>query len=286
MKKNINKSIIFEIKNIVLITFGSALLALGINAFLLPAQIVTGGTPGISIIIHYLTDTTVSWAMMMINIPLIIAGSKFVTLSFAIRTIYSVSITSLFIAIYPRLYVFPEISDMLLSTLYGGGSIGVGIGLILKGQASAGGTTIIAKIVSNLSSIKPAQTILVLDVIIIITIAIIYRDFELALWSLLSIYVTTKTIDKILSGSVSEKVVHIISEHPQEIGRKISEELKRKGTILTGQGLKEDGLKKVLLVVIGSREIEKLKIIVNLVDKNALVIEMEASEIMGSSLLN
>ena len=80
--------------------------------------------------------------------------------------------------------------------------------------------------------------------------------------------------------------MHIISEHTQEIGRKISEELKRKGTILTGQDLKEDGLKKVLLVVIGSREIEKLKIIVNLVDKNALVIEMEASEIMGSSLLN
>ncbi|WP_426357538.1 YitT family protein [Pseudocolwellia sp. HL-MZ19] len=285
MTEFIKNSILIEIKNILLITLGSALLAFGISTFLLPAQLATGGTPGISIIIHYLTNMNVSLAMLMINIPLIIAGSKFVAPSFAIRTIYSVSITSLFIAIYPYLYVFPKISDMLLSALYGGGCIGVGVGLILKGQASAGGTTIIAKIISNFSSIKPAQIILVLDVIIIITIAIIYRDFELALWSLMSIYVTTKTIDKILSGSVSEKVVHIVSEHTKEIGYKISEELKRKGTILTGQSLQKERAKKVLFVVIGSREVEKLKIIVHQIDEHALVIEMEASEIMGSSLL-
>lgn len=278
------KSIKVEIKNIVLITFGSALLALGISAFLLPAQIVTGGTPGISIIIHYLTGISVSWTMLLINVPLIIAGLKFITLGFAVRTIYSVSITALLVALYPRLYAFPEISDMLLPTLYGGGCIGVGVGLILKGQASAGGTTIIAKIVSNFSSIKPAQIILFIDVTIILTIAIIYGDFELALWSLLSIYVTAKTIDKILSGSVSEKVVHIVSNYSQDIGSKISEDLNRKGTILSGQGLRTGNDKKVLFVVVGSREIEKLKLIVTQIDEEALVIVMEASEMMGSSL--
>lgn len=281
MNINTKKTVITEIKNFILITFGSALLALGISAFLLPAKIVTGGTPGISIILYYLTGIGVSWAMLLINIPLIMAGIKFITPAFAIRTIYSVSVTALLVSIYPSLYTFPEISNMLLPTIYGGGCIGIGVGLILKGEASAGGTTIIAKIVSNFSSVKPAQIILVIDMIIILTIAIIYGDFELALWSLISIYVTAKTLDKVLSGPVTEKVVHIVSKHSHEIETKISEELNRKCTTLTGQ----ENCKKVLFVVVGSREIEKVKVIVSLVDDEALVIVMEASEMMGSSLL-
>jgi len=279
------KIVTSELKNILLITLGSALLAFGVTAFLLPAQIATGGTPGMSIIIHYVSNVAVSLAMLMVNIPLIIAGIKFVTPAFAARTIFSVSMTSLFIEIYPNLFIFPTISDMLLSTLYGGICIGVGVGFILKGQASAGGTTIIAKIISNYTSIKPAQAILVLDVIIICAIAIIYKDMELALWSLMSIYVSAKVIDKILSGSVAEKVVHIVSKHSQEIGVKISEELGRKGTILSGHNLTLQTPKEILFVVVGSREIEKLKAIINQHDEQALVIVMEASEMMGSSLL-
>lgn len=274
-----------EIKNIILITLGSALLSFGVTAFLLPAKIATGGTPGLSIIVYYVSNISVSVAMILVNIPLIIAGIKFVTPAFALRTIYSVSMTSLFIGVYPKLFDFPAISEMLLSTLYGGICIGAGIGLILKGQASAGGTTIIAKIISNYSSIKPAQAMLVLDIMIISAIAIIYKDMELALWSLLSIYVTAKIIDKILTGTVSEKVVHIITQNSMEIGAKISEELGRKGTILSGHNLILNSPKTVLFVVVGSREIEKLKAIIHQYDEEAIVIVMEASEIMGSSII-
>lgn len=144
-----NKKVKAELKNIILIFLGSALLALGISVFILPANIVTGGTPGLSIVIYYLAGIPVSLAMILVNIILIIAGIKFIDSAFAIRTIYSVLMTSLFISLYPYLFSFPVISETLLSSLYGGGCIGTGIGLILKGQASAGGTTIIAKIVSN-----------------------------------------------------------------------------------------------------------------------------------------
>lgn len=276
-----NKKITNELKNIILITIGSALLALGISAFLLPAQIVTGGTPGLSIVIYYLANIPVPLAMILVNITLIIAGIRFIDSTFAIRTVYSVSMTSLFISLYPYLFNFPKISEIILSSLYGGGCIGIGIGLILKGQASAGGTTIIAKIVSNYSALRPAQAMLILDIIIISSIAIINKNMELALWSLLSIYITAKTIDKILSGSVSEKVVNIVSDHCQSIGISISQELSRKGTILTGQDLNLGNSKQVLFVVVGSREIEQLKKIINQLDEQALVIVMEASEMMG-----
>jgi uncharacterized membrane-anchored protein YitT (DUF2179 family) len=273
-----------EIKNILLITLGAALLAFGVSGILLPAKIATGGTPGLSIIVHFITNIGVSLAMILVNIPLIIAGIKFVTPAFALRTVYSVSMTSLFIGIYPYLFNFPKIPDMLLSTLYGGICIGAGIGFILKGQASAGGTTIIARIISNYSSIKPGQALLVLDIIIISAIAIIYKDITLALWSLLSIYISAKVIDKILTGTVSEKVVHITSKYSQAIGGKISEELGREGTILSGHNLILNRNKTVLFVVVGSREIEKLKAIINQYDERAIVIVMEATEIMGTSM--
>lgn len=102
---------------------------------------------------------------------------------------------------------------------------------------------------------------------------------------MLSIYVSAKVIDKILSGGPSEKVVHIVSQYSEDIGIEISEELGRKGTILSGQNLTQQKSKKVLFVVVGSREIQKLKTIINQHDEQALVIVMEASEMMGSSLL-
>jgi uncharacterized membrane-anchored protein YitT (DUF2179 family) len=275
-----------EIKNILSITFGSALLAFGVAGILLPAKIATGGTPGLSIIAYFLTNIDVSISMVLINIPLIIAGIKFITPGFALRTVYSVSMTSFFIGLYPYVFNYPSIIDMLLSTLYGGICIGAGIGFILKGQASAGGTTIIAKIISNYSSIKPGQVILVLDVIIICGVALIYNDITLALWSLLSIYITVKVIDKVLTGTTSEKVVHIVSQHSQEIGEKISKELGREGSMLSAKNLLLNKSKTVIFVVVGSREIEKIKTIIHQYDEEAIVIIMEASEIMGSSLIS
>jgi len=281
------RQFITEIKNILLVTFGSATLAFGVTFFLLPAKIATGGTPGMSLVLHYMTNVSVALAMIMINVPLIIAGIKFIDFPFALRTIYSIMLTSILLSIYPNIIESPQaMSSLLLPTLYGGVCIGLGVGFILKGQASAGGTTIIAKIVSNYSPLKPAQAILLFDMVIIIAIAIIFEDVELALWSLLSIYITAKVIDKVLSGGISEKIVHIVSDNITAIGQSISEELGRDGTMLTGENLTNYKNKKVLLVVVGSREVQQLKNIITKLDERAIVIIMEASEIMGSSLLN
>jgi uncharacterized membrane-anchored protein YitT (DUF2179 family) len=274
-----------EIKNLILITIGATLLAIGVTLFLLPAKIATGGTPGIAIILHYTLNSPVGLAMIFINIPLLLVGIKFIDFKFALRTLYSIIITSVAVDFLPNFIDFPQISSLLLSTLYGGVCAGAGIGLVLKGNASSGGTTIIAKIVSNYVSLKPAQTLLVLDMIIIIAVAVIFQDMELALWSLLSIYITTRIVDKVLMGSVSEKIIHIVADKTHEIGYAISTERKRDGTILSGQNFTVDKDKKVLFAVVGSREIQKIKTIVLEQDPKAIMIIMEASEMMGSSVL-
>jgi len=273
-----------ELKNFILILIGSYLLAFGVTFFLIPVNIATGGTPGLSIILHYLTDIPTALAMVAINIPLVIAGIKFVDFRFAVRTVIAIILTATFVNLLPKVISFPAIDSILLSTIYGGLCIGAGIAIVMKGQASAGGTTIIAQIVARYSSFRSAQVIMLFDMIIIIAVAIVFKDMELALWSLIGIYVTTKVIDKILTGAVAEKVVHVVSSQTASIGLAISEELGRDGSILTGKNLIEQNEKKILLVVVGARQIPKLQTIVLSRDENAIVLVMDASEMIGSTV--
>ena len=272
-----------ELKNLLLISLGSYLLAFGVTFFLIPVNIATGGTPGMSIILHYLTDIPTALAMVLINIPLVLAGLKFIDFRFAARTVITIILTATFVDLLPKIISFSRIDSILLSTIYGGVCIGAGIGIVMKGQASAGGTTIVAQIVARYSSFRSAQVIMFFDMIIIIAVGIVFQDMELALWSLIGIYVTTKVIDKILTGAVAEKVVHIISNQTDSIGLAISEDLGRDGTILTGENLIEQNDQKILLAVIGARQIPKLQTIVLSRDKNAIVLVMDASEMIGST---
>lgn len=272
-----------ELQNLLLISLGSYLLAFGVTFFLIPVNIATGGTPGMSIILHYLTGIPTSLAMVLINIPLVLAGLKFIDFMFAARTLVAIFFTATFVDLLPKIISFPPIDSILLSTIYGGVCIGAGISIVMKGQASAGGTTIVAQIVARYSSFRSAQVIMFFDMIIIIAVGIVFNDMELALWSLIGIYVTTKVIDKVLTGAVAEKVVHVISNQTDRIGLAISAELGRDGTILTGENLIEQNEQKVLLAVVGARQIPKLQAIVLSRDKNAVVLVMDASEMIGST---
>ncbi|MCB1583380.1 MAG: YitT family protein [Xanthomonadales bacterium] len=265
------------------ITTGSLLLAIAIAFFLLPAQIVTGGTPGMGILIHLLFPITVGIAMLLINIPLIVIGIKFIDSGFAVRSVYSMVLTAVTVDLFGMYVAIPEIKSMLLSTLYGGIFAGIGVGLVLKGNASAGGTTIVAKIIANYSHFKPAQVLLFMDSMIILSIGLIFKDMEKILWSMISIYVTAQVIDRILTGSSSEKTINIVSTKLNEIAQAIRTEMNRDGTILTGQNLTGEQTKQILFVVIDARRINKLKELVLNIDKNALMVTMEASEMIGDS---
>ena len=271
-----------ELKNSLLISLGSALLAGGIVFFLLPVNMVTGGTPGMAMIIHYLAGISTGKAMMVINLPLLLAGLKFIDIKFMLRTLYSIGLTSVLIDVFVANFSFPPINSLLLSSLYGGAFVGAGVGLVLKGNASAGGTTIIARIISNYTHFKPAQVILILDALIVIAIGFIFTDVEKALWSMLSIYVTFQLVDKVLTGVIPEKIVHITSEHHLQIAGEITQKLDTEGSILSGLNLTGEQDKHIIFVLIQARRIPQLKQLVLAIDPQALMIVMEASEITGT----
>lgn len=271
-----------ELKNSIFIVIGSMFLAAGVVLFLAPNQIATGGTPGMAILLNYLIDQPIGTLMIAINVPLLLAGAKLLGRAFAVRTLIAIVLSGLFIDLLAEVFVLSAVSNnTLLAALYGGIAVGCGVGLILRGNASAGGSTVIAKIVSARSHIKPGQVIFTIDVLIIVASGFVFNDIERALWSLISIYATAKCIDMILTGAPSEKVVHIASDRVDLLSQKICESLGKQGTIITGTDLVQGQEKHLIFVTVEARRIMLLRDIIRQHDPDAFMVVMEASEMLG-----
>ncbi|WP_020674807.1 YitT family protein [Geopsychrobacter electrodiphilus] len=271
-----------ELRNLVLISLGSTLLALGVVLFLAPNRIATGGTPGVAILLHFVVDLPIGGLMVLINLPLLLAGWRLLGRAFALRTVGAILLMSVLIDLFTEILKLPAVSNnQLLATLYGGIVVGLGVGLILRGNASAGGSTIIAKIVSSRTNIKPGQVIFALDLLIVCASALVFRSIEPALWSLICIYVTSKCIDMILTGALTEKVVHIATRRPDELARQLIEQLGRHGTMLSGTGLFRNQEKTLIFVTVEARRISLLRDIIRQTDPDAFMVVMDAAEMLG-----
>jgi uncharacterized membrane-anchored protein YitT (DUF2179 family) len=271
-----------EIRNTCFFTLGAALLALGIVLFLAPNKITTGGTAGMAILLNYITGISIGTLMLAINLPLLLGGWKMLGRAFAIRSVAAIFLSSIFVDVFREYLALGQLShETLLATLYGGIAVGVGIGLMLRGNASAGGTTTIAQLIASKTSIKQGQVILACDVLIIISAGIAFHDIERSLWSLISIAATAKCIDMMLTGAATEKIVHITSNKVELLGKKIIEQLGPHGTIVSGIGLAQGESKTMIFVTVPSRRIAALKDIIQANDPEAFMVVMDATEMLG-----
>ena len=271
-----------EVKNYLFIFFGSLFLSIGVVLFFIPNALVTGGTSGMAILLHYLLGFPTGAMMVAVNAPLLALGAKYLGRAFTLRSIVTIVLSSLFIDCFNELlHVSALTKDVILASLFGGVSIGIGLGLVLSGNASAGGSTILAKIIASKTTIKASTIILAIDIMIIVSIALIFKNIDLALWSLVSIYVSAKSIDFFLTRGPSKKVVHIVSSKIELLCQKISEELGPDGTIMHGQGIVEHEAKRMIFLVVENRRIPRLREIIQYNDKEAFMVIMEASELLG-----
>ncbi len=268
--------------NYLFIVIGSLIMSTGIVTLLAPNKIATGGTAGLAILINAITELPIGLSMILINIPLIILGIKYLGKGFAIKTIVCLFSLALFTDLLKNIIHLPVFTDeYLLATLYGGIAVGVGLGFIFRGGASAGGATIIAQIVSTKKAIKASNIILILDTFIILLTAITFKSIELALWSLISIFTTSKLIDFMLTGANNEKIIHISSvKNLSELSKIISEQMGISGTIIKGNSLGETEYKDIIFILIDKSKLMTLKQIVKLYDDQAKMIVMDANEIL------
>ncbi|CAL2092839.1 YitT family protein [Tenacibaculum sp. 190524A02b] len=277
-----------ELLNYTFITIGCILMAFGVVAFLSPNNIAMGGTGGLAIIFNKLFKISIGILFASINIPLLVISIKYLGKYFAIKSTIAIIAISLFVDILGELIQLKALSnEPLLATLYGGVAVGAGIGFIFKGGGSAGGGTIIARIITSKTSLKTGTVILILDSMVIVATAIVFNNIELALWSMISIFITTKMIDVVLTGRPNGRIVHISSPNNlEELGLLINERIGVNGTLMKGNNLSLTTDKYMIFVTVPMNRLSTLRHLVRTEDESAKMIVMEASAMLGTKFLD
>lgn len=263
------------------VTLGTFIMAIAINIFLEPNTIAPGGVTGLGIVLQKLTNGLVTvWATnLIVNIPLFIAGIMILGKSFGAKTLYGTFVLSFFLLIIPDK---GATHDLLLSSVFGGVILGIGLGIVFKSGGTTGGTDLAGAIMNKFfPSLSTATHMMIVDLIVVASSGILNRRIDTALYSVIALYILVRVTDIILEGFSYEKAFFIISNEPEKIGRTILSELDRGVTILKGKGLYSGLEKDVLLCVVNRAQMAKVKEIISSVDKRAFIMITDMHEVLG-----
>lgn len=262
----------------VYIIIGAAIVAVGFNVFLLPNEVASGGVSGISTILKGVFGWEPGFVQYAFNIPLFIAGVIFLGKQFGARSLAGTLTLPLFVILTSSWE--PATLNPLLGALFGGISVGVGLGIVFRGNASTGGTDLAAQIITKYTGLTLGTSVMLIDGLIVLSAALVF-DVEKGLYALIGLFVTTKTIDIIQLGFSQSKMVYIITNKQEEIRDAIYTEINRGVTKLPAVGGYTDAEKPILLVVVYQTEFSKLKHVIKAVDPSAFVIVSDAYEVLG-----
>lgn len=260
------------------VILGAAIVAVGFNVFLFPNQIASGGVSGISTILANVFGWSPGYVQYAFNIPLFIAGVVLLGKNFGLKSFVGTITLPLFVIL--TVTWEPWTNNPLLGALFGGIFVGIGIGFVFKGNASTGGTDLLAQIITKYTGLTLGTSVLVIDGIIAISAAIVF-DVEKGLYALIGLYVTTKTIDIIQLGFSQSKMVYIITTKEAEMRDAIFQNIDRGVTKMPAIGGYTGQERPVLMVVVYQTEFTKLKQIIKIVDPQAFVIVSNAYEVLG-----
>jgi len=260
------------------ILVGSAIVALAFNVFLLPNRVASGGVSGISTI----TDAVLNWEPAYVqwafNIPLFIAGVILLGKQFGIKTLVGTIFLPFVVFLSKNLE--PWTTDPFLASLFGGIGVGLGLGIVFRGKASTGGTDLAAQIINKYTGLSLGTCVAMIDGLIVLLAAIVF-DIELGLYALISLYVTSKTIDLVQVGMGRSKMAMIITSMVEDVRKGILEKIDRGVTKLSAFGGYTDHERPVLMCVVDQTEFTKLKQLVKNIDPDAFVVVMDAAEVLG-----
>ena len=267
-----------------LIIIGAFILAAAFVLFITPYKIVPGGVYGISIVLHWMLGTPVGLVALLFDIPLTIIGIKVLGPRFGIKTVVGFISTAIFMDGITYFYGDQPLveGDPLLSSIFGGVFIGLGLGLIFKAKATSGGSDIVAMMIGKYTKLPMGQLMILVDSAIVLVGLLAFQDWKIPLYSLIVIFITGKVVDLVLEGANYEKVLFIISEKSEEIRNKIVIDLNRGGTFLKGEGMWGHNEKSIIFTVVNRREMSMLQEYIHHIDPKAFVTVLNATEILGN----
>lgn len=267
-----------------LILTGNLSYAFAVVVFIRPVDVIVGGVGGAAQMIEYLTGfLPMGMMVILLNLPLFLISFRSMGRQFLIRTIVSTVASSLLIdSLTPFIAEWHITGDKLLSVLYGGVLMGLGLGMVFSRGATTGGSDIIAKMVTRKRPhISLGRVNLTVNAVVIAAAAFVYRSPEAALYAILVLYVSSTVIDMLLSGMDHASAALIVTQKPEEMADAIFHEVHRGCTGLDGRGMYTNQPVTTLLVAARPHEISRLKIMANRVDPSSFMIFLNAREVLG-----
>ncbi len=273
-----------EFLNYIVITVASFIYALGLYSFTVPAQIAPGGVSGLFTAINYLTGFPIGLGTILINIPLLTAGFFIIGKGFIIKSIYATILSSVALDyIYPVLMIPQYHGDRMLASLFGGVLIGAGIGLLYARGGSSGGTDIVCRLIKRrFPFIRIGMISLAIDFVIVVFSTFVFKEIESALYAIVSMYVLSIMIDRIVNGVSEGSFVFVITKKQKEVAKRILTDCDRGCTIVKAEGGYSSEDVGVIVCALRNNERYKLEDVTKEEDPNAFIVVTDATEVLGN----
>jgi len=267
-----------ELKNAALMALGLFIASIAYRMYLIPNRVVSGGFTGIGQLLNHFTGISVGTVNIILNVPLFLLSMRSMGMRFGVRSLLAMFGLSLLIDLLP---FPPATDDLMLSAVYGGVTMGIGFGLILRGSATTGGTDMLASLIHRfLPQMRVSVLIFLVDGLVIVASAFVFEP-QSAMYGLISALISNVLIDVVLEGPNAAHAYFIISDHSDAIAERIMAEMDRGVTALSAMGMYKRTEKRVLLCVVNRFQTMQLRRVVFAIDPKAFVFSSRANEVLG-----
>ncbi len=274
------------------LVLGNFIYAAGAVMLVEPYGFAPGGTYGLGMVFHHLWGYETEFVALCMDIPLLILGFIVLGNRFGVKTIVSTVLLPLFMQLMHRVYGYasliePEIMEIgafqhqIIASVFGGIVYGVGLGLVYRSHATTGGSDIISMIMRKYTHLSMGICNIIVDGMITLSTVFAFGDWKLPMYSWVIIFVCSKVIDLILEGPKRAKTMMIITRESEAIRNYILNDMGRGATLIPGKGLYSGEERDILYVVLGRREMIRLKEKVARLDSTAFVNVLDSAEILG-----
>ncbi|WP_105993463.1 YitT family protein [Staphylococcus simulans] len=269
-------------RDIALVVFGSFMFSFGVNTFIISAQLGEGGVTGLSIVLYYAFHLSPAVTNFVLNAILIVIGYKFLSKRNMYLTILATVLISVFLSLTESWHV--ETGNMIVNAIFGGSSVGLGIGVIVLAGGTTAGTTILARLANKYLDVSTSYALLFFD-LIVVAISITVIPMSKILVTIISLYIGTKVMEFVIEGLNTKKAMTIISSRPDEVAKVIDEKVGRGVTIMDGRGYFSKEEKEILYVVISKTQVSKAKRLIRKIDEQAFLVIHDVRDVYGNGFL-
>jgi len=270
-----------RLRDYFLLLLGAVIQALSMDLFFIPGKLAAGGVSGTAQIINRYTGWPIGMMILFFNVPLFLLGWRYLGgRRFLARSIFTVVVYS--VLVDALVLVLPKglTPDPVLNALYGGVLGGIGVGLVFRGRGTSGGTDILAKLLGQWRGIPISQSYLLTDALVVLIAGLAF-NWELALYALVALYVSGLATEATTEGASVVRTATIITSQPQPVADHILRELERGVTMWPGVGMYSGETRQILFCAVSRAEVSQLKAIIHEADPNAFVVIGQAHEALG-----